>query len=89
MTDEYHITSFAVHCQPGQVDEVCRAIESMAGAEIHARTDEGKLAVTLERRDRNDMRQGMEGIATLPGVLSAALTYHRVETLDELGETTG
>ncbi len=86
MTDQYHIGSFVVHCQPGQTGSVRRAIDAIPGAEIHACTEDGKLVVTLEREDRTDMQVGMEAIATLSGVLSAALTYHRVEALDELRE---
>ncbi|MBY6187415.1 chaperone NapD [Marinobacter hydrocarbonoclasticus] len=82
MTDEYHISSFVVHCQPGQEHSVRRAIGAMSGAEIHGCSDDGKLVVTLEQPDRATMQVGMEALATLSGVLSAALTYHRVEAIE-------
>ncbi len=89
MSNEYHVAALVVHCRAESQASVCEAIESMEGAEIHAATDEGKLVVTLERNNRVDLQSGMHALSALPGVLSASLTYHRVENLDELGETNG
>ncbi|MBY5922655.1 chaperone NapD [Ferrimonas balearica] len=87
MSNEYHIAALVVHCRAESKASVCEAIESMEGAEIHTATEEGKLVVTLEQSNRVDLQSGMHALSVLPGVLSASLTYHRVENLDELGET--
>ncbi|GAA4891672.1 chaperone NapD [Ferrimonas pelagia] len=86
MSNEYHITSFVVHSQPDRVSDVRAAIHALEGSEIHSVTDSGKLVVTLERSSQGAMRSAMDRLVNLDGVLSAALTYHRVETLDEQEE---
>nr|WP_281496507.1 chaperone NapD [Ferrimonas balearica] len=83
VSNEYHISSFVVHCLPDDIRGVRRAIGAMEGSEVHACTDDGKMVVTLERDNRTDMQVAMEALATLSGVLSASLTYHRVEAPDE------
>ncbi|GAA5186859.1 chaperone NapD [Ferrimonas gelatinilytica] len=89
MSNEYHIAALVVHCRDEAVASVRAAIDEMAGAEVHAATEEGKLVVTLEQNNRAELQTGMHALSLLSGVLSASLTYHRVEGLDELGNTNG
>ena len=86
MSNEYHITSFAVHCRPNQLADVRRSILSLPGSEIHGSSDSGQLAVTLESDNQTTMRKAMDALVNIQGVLSAALTYHRVESLEQQGD---
>ena len=46
--DEWHIAGVLVQTRPTHIARVSESIESIAGSEIHAASDNGKLVVTLE-----------------------------------------
>ncbi|MCG9713883.1 chaperone NapD [Shewanella insulae] len=88
MTQEYHVTSLVVHAAPGQVANVTEDINALAGADIHAVTDEGKFIITLEGATQGAILDNVEAINALSGVLSSSLVYHQVEPLEEKSEET-
>lgn len=77
--DEWHIAGVVVHANPARLDEVRRAIDLMAGAEVHAVSDAGKLVVTLEAPSSRAIAAHLEYLHRLDGVLSAALVYQHNE----------
>jgi periplasmic nitrate reductase NapD len=79
MPDEIHISSFVVHAYPQALDAVAAAIAAMPGAELHARSPEGKLVVTLESASESAIVGCLERIGSLQGVLAATLVYHHWE----------
>lgn len=83
MPPELHITGCVVHARPEALGTVRRAIASIAGAEIHAASRDGKLVVTLETANEHGVVERLAAMRDLRGVLSAALVFHRVEALPE------
>ena len=63
-------------------------LNALAGADIHAVTDEGKLVITLEGATQGAILDNVEAINALSGVLSSSLVYHQVEPLEEKSEET-
>ncbi len=86
MPEELHITSLVVHSTPRRLEQVSQSIASIPGARLHATTTGGKLVVTLEARTLFDMTAQVAGIQHTDGVLSAALVYQCVESLDAMNE---
>lgn len=78
-----NITGIVINASPGCADTVCRALAAIGGVEVHAVTPEGRMVVTVERRDDPEVRQALEAIARIQGILSTALVYHHDELLTE------
>ncbi|WP_394201330.1 chaperone NapD [Shewanella waksmanii] len=88
MSQEYHVTSLVVHAAPTELIQVKHQIDALAGTDIHAVTEEGKLVVTLEGETQASILDNVEAINALSGVLSSSLVYHQVEPLEEKSEET-
>ena len=86
MTPELHITSLVVHVVPGRVAGVDEELQRLPGAEVHARTGQGKLVVTLEAGSAAAMSERVLQIQRMAGVLSAALVYQCSDTLQAMNE---
>lgn len=78
-SEEWHIAGVVVHANPARLDEIRAAIDLMAGAEIHAASDAGKLVVTLEAPTSRAIAAHLEYLHRLEGVFSAALVYQHNE----------
>ncbi len=79
MSAEIHISSLLVHCRPGQLSSIASAIDGLPEAEIHGRDPCGKLIVTLETGSEGALRDRLDAIRCLSGVLCTSLVYHQVE----------
>ena len=86
MVEELHITSLVVHSTPKRAQSVSDAIVSIPGAEVHAASPIGKLIVTLEASTADEMSAKVIGIQRIEGVLSAALVYQCVDSLEVMNE---
>ena len=84
--EELHITSLVVHSTPKRVNDVSDAIAAMPGARVHAASSSGKLVVTLETSTADEMLSRITAIQRTDGVLSAALVYQCVDTLEAMNE---
>jgi periplasmic nitrate reductase NapD len=78
-SNEAHVSSLVLHVRPENLTDVRAALDSMPGVEVPAEAG-GKLIVTLETSSEGQIVARMNGISALPGVLSAALVFHHVET---------
>lgn len=76
---EFHITSLVVHATHAERDALQQAINGLAGTEIHACTDDGKLIVTIEGESQREILDQVEAINGFAGVLSSSLIYHQVD----------
>lgn len=76
---QWHIAGVLVHTQPASLDAVRSAIAGMAGAEIHAASDAGKLVVTLEAPTSGAIAAHLTFLHQLEGVLAATLVYQHNE----------
>ena len=77
------LTSLLIHVQPQRTAEVCAQLEQLTGVEVHAITAEGRLIVTVERNDDQEMERALEHVGAIPGVEATAVVYHHSETLDD------
>lgn len=70
-----NISSAIMHIAPARLEEACAALGQMPGVEIHARTPEGKVVVTLEDDNTNAAADSYVALHGLPGVASVAMVY--------------
>ena len=80
MPSELHVSSLAVHARPERLAPVCAGIGALEGAEVHLTTPAGKIVVTLETADERQVLDRVEAIRALPGVLTVALVFHRIDS---------
>lgn len=78
MAATLHIASLLVHARPELFDAVKANLRRLAGVELHQESPLGKLVVVLETEHENQILARIEQIASLPGVLNAALIYHEI-----------
>jgi len=84
--EELHISSLVVHSTPKRVRQVEQAIAGIPGAQVHASSAGGKIIVTLEASTLDEMSAKVAGIQHTEGVLSAALVYQCVDSLDAMNK---
>jgi nitrate reductase NapD len=76
-----NISGVLVHARPETLAAVKSRLAAIAGVEIHAATDDGKLIVTVEEENDRILADTVLSLRDVPGVLSASMVYH--EYLDE------
>lgn len=81
MGDEFHISSLVVQALPAKVPLVQEAIARLGGTEINAVTVGGRIVVTLETNSEAEFLMRFAEIDHLPGVVSAMLVFHQVESV--------
>jgi len=79
MIGELHIASLVVRCRPERMMALKHAILALPGAEVPAEDASGKLVVTLEAASERTIRQQLDTIHALSGVVSATLVAHHAE----------
>jgi len=84
--EELHISSLVVHSTPKRLRQVEQAIAGIPGAQVHASSAAGKIIVTLEASTLDEMSGKVASIQHTEGVLSAALVYQCVDSLDAMNE---
>jgi nitrate reductase NapD len=70
-----NISSAILYIAPERLDEACEALFRISGVEIHARSPEGKVVVTLEDDDTNSAADKYVALHGVPGVASVAMVY--------------
>jgi nitrate reductase NapD len=70
-----NISSVLVRVLPDQHDAVRQSLASLAGVEVHAEDNIGRLIVTLEDSDVATAADRYVALQDVPGVLSAILIY--------------
>ena len=79
---EIHISSLVVHSSPAAMQAVKSRIERLPGVEIHGESACGKLVVVLESDSQTFITDIIEKINNFKHVLSTALVYHHIESID-------
>lgn len=74
-----NIAGVLVHSRPELAESVGRALDALPGVEVHRRSPDGRLVVTIEDRDEQSAGDSLLAMHRLDGVLSAALVYHHFE----------
>ena len=70
-----NISSAIVHIVPARLDEACSVLSEMPGVEIHARSPEGKVVVTIEDDDTDSAAKSYVALHGVPGVAAVAMVY--------------
>ena len=71
-----NICSLVVHARPERLGGVQKDLEGMPGVEIHGRSDDGKLIVTVEDTSQSPAADTVMALHNVDGVLNAVLIYH-------------
>jgi len=72
---KYNICSVLVHAKQNMTDSVKLTLESQQGVEVHAKSDDGRLIVTVEDEYRKQIGERIMGFYEIDGVLSASMIY--------------
>ena len=70
-----NISSAILHVVPARLDEACTVLAATPGVEIHARSPEGKVVVTLEDDDTEAAANRYVALHGVPGVAAVAMVY--------------
>lgn len=81
-----NIAGILIHAHPDHIASVREHLLSVAGVEVHAVTDTGKIVVTLDEEDSRAAADKLLSLQDIPGVWSAAMIYHHFEDQPELIE---
>ena len=74
-----NISSIIVHPGPGLAGDVRARLLAMAGVEVHAVGEDGRLIITVETDGEGAMIDAFETVTKTEGVLSASMVYHQTE----------
>jgi len=75
-----HVAGVVVKTRPEDLPAVRQSIESMAGADIHASSEEGKLVVTLIGEDRKEVANALMGLGDIDRILNSTLVYEESDS---------
>jgi nitrate reductase NapD len=74
-----NISGLLLHAHPDRAEALCAQLRQMPGIEVHAVSPEGRLVVTIENANDQDMADTFARLQALPDVLSASLIYHHAD----------
>ncbi len=74
-----NISSIIVHPGPGLAGVVRTRLLAMAGVEVHAVGEDGRMIITVETEGEGAMIDAFEAVNKTEGVLSASMVYHQTE----------
>jgi len=74
-----NISSAIVYSRPAQAAALRMHLATLAGVEVHAATEDGKLVISIEADNDHEAAATYETIERLPGVLSMALVFQQTE----------
>jgi periplasmic nitrate reductase NapD len=73
------ISGLVVRTRPEQAAMIAEKISAEDGVEVHARTENGRLIVTVDKTDDRAAADAFDEIQNVDGVLNASLVYTRFE----------
>ena len=76
-----NICGVLVQAEPSRQAEVLAALGQIAGVDVHAVGEGGRIVVTAEDTDGSPALHALEQIHRLGGVIAASLVYHHFEPL--------
>ena len=76
------ICSLVVQSKPESLAPVAKELAGIAGVQIHARDDIGKLVVSIDHPERSYCSQVMADITRIEGVVGTSLVFEYQEDLE-------
>ncbi|WP_135075331.1 chaperone NapD [Terasakiella sp. SH-1] len=80
----FNVCGLLAHVADGQMDSVRAALNELAGVEIHAETEDGRLVITIEDSEDCLAADMITNVDRTPGVMNSSLVYHQFESQDSL-----
>lgn len=81
--NDFNVCGVLVRALPARHSKLEAVLGDMPGVEIHGRSDDGDLIVTIEDTDQTLASEQLLAVNQVEGVLSASLVYHHCEPLTE------
>ena len=75
---EVHISSFIVYCTPNQLRKVEQYCHQYKNLEVAKVTQEGKLILCFECVHETEIKQLIQSLEKLAGVMNVSMVYHAV-----------
>ena len=85
MAETLNICGVAVYLSPKAGEDVAAKIRALPGVELHAASDDNRLAATIVDTPASMAIDQIAAIHRLPGVVAASLIFHAVDEAE--GET--
>jgi len=83
---EVHVAGLVVHAYPEAAERIADAITRREGAQVHVRSPDGRLVVTLEAEGGDAIAAAVMDIQRIDGVLAASLVYQHSEPKSAMQE---
>jgi nitrate reductase NapD len=80
VSEGVNISSLILGVLPADAEKVAAQLRLLAGVEVHAVAEDGRMIVSIETASEGATVEIFEEIRRLPGVLSASLVYHQYES---------
>jgi nitrate reductase NapD len=74
-----NIAGVVVFSNPQANPALSDELNALAGVEVHAISEEGKMVVTIEEHNESALADTVVQMQNLSGVLSASMVYHHNE----------
>lgn len=81
-----NVIGVLVHALPEHTPVVAAALAAMAGVEVHAATDDGRIVVTAEDVGARFASDALMDMNHVPGVIGTSLVYHAHEPDESAAE---
>ena len=75
-----NISSAIIHTRSSGIEHLRGLLETIAGVEVHAASQDGRFIVSIESAGDQDTANTFETIQRLDGVMSASLVYSHFES---------
>ncbi len=85
--EEFNICGVLVHARRERAADVGEVLAALPGIEVHQRTDDGRLIITIEDTPQRMASETLADIHKIDGVLSASLVYHQTDPDSSMEET--
>lgn len=84
---DIHISSLVIQTTPGKSVPVSKDVSSLNGVEVvHLDSEKSKVIAVLESNSTAAIKEKIDAIESVDGVLCAALVYHHSESSHSLNE---
>ncbi len=82
------ISGLVIHAQPKAAVQISDELTAQAGVEVHATSEDGRIVVTVDRKDDGAAVEAIEGFRNIKNVLSVSLVYSHFEEIPAAEEQT-
>jgi len=84
---EYNVCGVLVMARPEMGDVVEQALNKMEGVDVHARSETGRLVVTVEGELGGHFADKISDMSHIEGVMATSLVYHEIESEEPTEES--